>query len=723
MNNRLINTKVAGGGGGCTDIVDNYDPFGGSGVALYQLNGDATDESGNYDGTATNVTYGTGVFGQAGVFNGSSSYISTGIQTSSNDVNSYSFWFKTSGNVSDGIFFDKNDPTGTTYGFRRCSIDSTGRVYVAAWGGSGNWVISSTGYDDNQWHHVVVTFNYPTKQLYIDGQLIGSTSSVLGTTPSTNPIVIGARYDGLYSLDGSIDQFRIFNEALTPLEVEALYTEELCICDGTVDTLDILGDGSCIATYPLDGNANDLSGNYSGTPTNVSYGVGEFDLAAKFVNVSGTHIQTSLPNNDIEGISFWVYFESGVTVGRPFGSTVSSGSGNLSIELLPDGSMNAQIQNLYEYTSAGALGATGWKHIVYGTDRNLYINGSLISTSGLTQSFPSSNMLIGASRLNYGSFAGLVDQVRIFNKALSAGEVTTLYNETACTVNRDDVDGKYQSIATFYDNIYISTDFGDKLFQKGDGFEYNDISISKNGVYQTAIVRTNTGNDYIWVSSDYGNTFVQKGLKTNYIGVGVNYTGQYQTAVRAPGTIQISSDYGQTWTETGTLTGNYSKVALSGTGQYQISGNRYGANMTKSIDFGVTWDSIPISQSWWGHAISETGQYMLSVARFANIYLSTDYGVTWNTKATSRDWRGCGMSFDGQYQTATSADGVFRSTDYGNTWNATSLGIADWGACAVSYSGQYQMVSKYTELYYSSDYGVTWSVRLSSTTVSGISIS
>ena len=56
MNNRLINTKVAGGGG-CTDIVDNYDPFGGGGVALYQLNGNANDVSGNYNGTATNVTY------------------------------------------------------------------------------------------------------------------------------------------------------------------------------------------------------------------------------------------------------------------------------------------------------------------------------------------------------------------------------------------------------------------------------------------------------------------------------------------------------------------------------------------------------------------------------------------------------------------------------------------------------------------------------------------
>ena len=72
--NRLINTNA--GGGGCTDTVDLYNPFpDGGGVALYQLNGNATDVSGNYDGTATSVTYGAGEFGQAGVFNGTSSWI------------------------------------------------------------------------------------------------------------------------------------------------------------------------------------------------------------------------------------------------------------------------------------------------------------------------------------------------------------------------------------------------------------------------------------------------------------------------------------------------------------------------------------------------------------------------------------------------------------------------------------------------------------------------
>ena len=77
LGKRLIKSNDSGGG--CTNTVDLYNPFpDGGGVALYQLNGDAADVSGNYDGTATNVTYGAGQFGQAGVFNGSNSDVNMG---------------------------------------------------------------------------------------------------------------------------------------------------------------------------------------------------------------------------------------------------------------------------------------------------------------------------------------------------------------------------------------------------------------------------------------------------------------------------------------------------------------------------------------------------------------------------------------------------------------------------------------------------------------------
>ena len=68
-------------------------------------------------------------------------------------------------------------------------------------------------------------------------------------------------------LNGSIDQVRIFNKAVSPSEVTTLYNETKT----TVNTLQVLGDTSCIATYRLNGDAIDLSGNYNGIETNIDY--------------------------------------------------------------------------------------------------------------------------------------------------------------------------------------------------------------------------------------------------------------------------------------------------------------------------------------------------------------------------------------------------------------------------------------------------------------------
>ena len=81
LNERLIGVGAAA----CT--TDSVQAFGAdaafsSNIALYQLDGDGgvtnnvPDTTGDYNGTASNVTYATGYIGNAAVFNGSSSYVS-----------------------------------------------------------------------------------------------------------------------------------------------------------------------------------------------------------------------------------------------------------------------------------------------------------------------------------------------------------------------------------------------------------------------------------------------------------------------------------------------------------------------------------------------------------------------------------------------------------------------------------------------------------------------
>ena len=70
--------NIFGGASKCRTI-DKVDIFGdSSGVALYQLDGNANDTGGNYHGTETAITYGGGVYERGAVFNGTASDISLG---------------------------------------------------------------------------------------------------------------------------------------------------------------------------------------------------------------------------------------------------------------------------------------------------------------------------------------------------------------------------------------------------------------------------------------------------------------------------------------------------------------------------------------------------------------------------------------------------------------------------------------------------------------------
>jgi hypothetical protein len=456
MNNRLINTKVAGGGG-CTDIVDNYDPFGGGGLALYQLNGNANDVSGNYNGTDSNVTWGgAGVFGTSGAFNGSSSYIEN-----SNIPNEICKGYYT---VNVWAYIPSSQPFASVVHFQDDNNGHLPVLNIAA--NNSNWyidvrsnssaILTSTNVPIafNSWNMITVVLHSGGGKFYLNGVEEASASfSPVFTTNTSCKFSLGRTNQGWISgiynyLNGSIDQVRIFNTALTPLEVEALYTEELCICDGTVDTLDILGDGSCIATYQLDGNANDLSGNYSGTPTDVSYGVGEFDLAGVF-NGTSSFIDTNakIPASLDFSVSFWMK-SSDTSSGNYYifgtkGSYLTNGwfiSNNLGYIIYGEGN---GVDNATSQTSPSIVANGNWNHVVVtraaGGTVNMYVNNSRVITDGsvgtyfMTSSTWAYDTHIGryaASSILF--YDGELDQVRIFNKAVSAGEVTTLYNETPC---------------------------------------------------------------------------------------------------------------------------------------------------------------------------------------------------------------------------------------------------------------------------------------------------
>ena len=89
-------------------------------------------------------------------------------------------------------------------------------------------VLSGWNYTfDNNWHHIVMVEPYvgsdvDNASMYIDGVLI--TSKYAGTEQNggVSNLQIGARIDGSFPYGGIIDDFRVYNRALSAAEVRSL---------------------------------------------------------------------------------------------------------------------------------------------------------------------------------------------------------------------------------------------------------------------------------------------------------------------------------------------------------------------------------------------------------------------------------------------------------------------------------------------------------------------
>lgn len=187
----------------------------------------------------------------------------------------------------------------------------------------------------------------------------------------------------------------------------------------TNDVNDIFGDGSTIATYTLNGNANDLGGVHNGTPTNVTYTTGKIEQCGVFAG----NALIDVPSITSAGaFSFWFKINTAVAVC----GLMSVNSKEVALAGAKLGYISGNTMNHKLTVSPGT-----WYHVVYNlADNTFYVNGNLlstISTEGFEVTYRA--LLIGRRQYLAQFFNGLIDHVRIFNRALTQAEVTQLYNE------------------------------------------------------------------------------------------------------------------------------------------------------------------------------------------------------------------------------------------------------------------------------------------------------
>ena len=441
--------------------TEDVNPFTGTsadnGVALYSLDYDATDTSGNFDGTPTDVDFGVGGITNFGAkFNGSSSFIQTSLSLDAAS-NSISFWFNADsvGSQNPALYFNNRG------GRIDITINGTGSNTATAT--LENIFINSTTAITG-WNFVSIVFtgwasSYSagsygsaiTANVYLNG---GSAVS-LSPTPygQSDGLRIG-RSGGSYYYDGDIDQVRIFSKALSTSEIDTLYNsgsgETACVHTSTTD--DINFPTTNLAYYKLDNSAEDShSGTYDGTESNIEYRFGRFGQALKYSASTSSTITTSLDSTDLAtnfSVSFWIKLDSpnsfqvfnGLYSKSPisnqgwvFYTQSISSSYYFGWLWYYDTSQNYNTV----YNNSIPIVADTWYHVALsftnGSLPTLYVNGTA-SNSNLNSTttapvYNAGSVFQIGSTPNTNLGAGFTDQVRLFNSALSSSQVTELYNE------------------------------------------------------------------------------------------------------------------------------------------------------------------------------------------------------------------------------------------------------------------------------------------------------
>ncbi|ETR69943.1 MAG: hypothetical protein OMM_03594 [Candidatus Magnetoglobus multicellularis str. Araruama] len=521
-------------------------------VAYYPFNGNAKDESGNenhgivYGASSTEDRFGN--HNSALSFDGTDDYIDTNISDILLPNNSWSVCLWVNKNLNNGyngifnkIYKDNNGVRLHLYGENNEEV-----IKYMLFGN--DWKIHTINLQSNtnsdlEWNFIVTQWDHNTKtaKLFVDNIFVGDeTINWASEFNNSKSIQIGiakqADYDySLYYFNGFIDDVRIYNRAISEIEIKALYEQDLSTFTitpllknitsfaGTTsfsvntnqnwtasttnpwltiqtssDTITVIHDTNTgeertgtisvvaedsanseeiivikqesglidldkglIAYYPFNGNANDESENSNhGSVNGATLTEDRFANSSKAYYFDGENDYINIKDNDrfetvnVKTISLWINKTGTRSIYSNYGviTKYKSDTFNESGWILrcPTDNDTTYINGAYKgiaNSSAIRIQLNTWYLMTltlteYNSLYNLrlFLNGKEVDS--ILASIENDNylkdstndILIGAcfgktgNISQYSYFYGIIDDVRIYNRALSSIEIQSLYN-------------------------------------------------------------------------------------------------------------------------------------------------------------------------------------------------------------------------------------------------------------------------------------------------------
>ncbi len=417
----------------------------------------AFDSAGNNHGQLYGAQWVTGRIGGALGFDGVDDYLrvpDADVLTPQNTM-TISYWLL-------------NEGTGT--GVYKLAFCASSRAYAFNVGAAGDLHLriysSASTYDDlasngvvgqDGWHHLVGTFDHGQAALYIDGSLdVAASMSVSSIMNDTQPLTIGGFWDycgttRFRANNGQVDDVRIYNRVLSAWEVQSLYQYGIA-SGGGADS----GNNGLVAHWRFDDGtgsvAIDSVGNNHGQIHGAQWAAGKLGSALDFDGVND-HVQvpdadTLTPSNAMT-LAFWSFSTGGTNFGiykfafcpeepyspgnsRAYGFAVAD-TDRVHLRI------HSSSSTYDELISTGTAARNQWHHLLAVFDQGaaaIYIDGALDSQATLSIKSIMNDvqpLTIGGAWSYCGtdrflaSTKGIIDDVRIYNRALSAAEAQNLY--------------------------------------------------------------------------------------------------------------------------------------------------------------------------------------------------------------------------------------------------------------------------------------------------------
>ncbi len=524
-----------------------------------------------------------------------------------------------------------------------------------------------------------------------------------------------------------------------------------------------------LAYYPFSGNADDSSGNGNdGTSegatlttdrfgnANSAYG---FDGSSSYIFVADPIPANLQIQNEIT-LSAWIFItgypnngegDLGMIVGSQNDGTTSGasifidGRTNSDGQTSPAGHIHFEIGNgSWHMANADAVVPLNqWVMVTASRkaneDAQIYYNGVLQPSTSVSWdgsiTYSDAWFAIGRQKDLGRLFTGSIDDIRIYNRALSSAEIDSLYHEDGWQPSNSLSAPVLASPATGSTGVSINptltwnapTGVSSSLMETAKrAVLKKDGRLSKVSQTVELSYRIQLSTDSTFVST----SFVDTTVADTFLAVsGLSAQTKYYWRVNATDTSGASpwstvwnfttaNQLSISWTQINNGLSNSYVQSLAINSSVSIFAGTYGSGVFRSTDNGVSWTQVGLpGTEVYSFAINPVGYVFAGVGYFSSgAFFSTDNGSSWtpagltsNNAVAALAINSSGNVFAGTY------GGIYLSTDNGTDWTPVNNGLPSSPnilSLAINSSGYIfagmGYISANQGIYLSTDNGTSW---------------